>query len=104
MKWKQFLVWFKKFLNQAFNPFHEYERVEKMRDYAIVELDEDDILCRTHLDTERGVLMVTQISIVSPQTIQKFKDAGWTAEEGVLMGKDGKPVPVEPPTRPLQSF
>ena len=75
-----------------------------MNDYPIVELDDDDILCHTYIDSQRGVLMTTQISIVAPQTIEKFKDAGCTIEEGVLMGKDGKPVPVEPPTRLLQSL
>lgn len=41
--------------------------------------------------------------MVAPQTIEKFKDAGWLVEEGVLMGRDGKPVPKEPPTLPLRT-
>ena len=109
MKWKQFLVGFKEFLNRGFNPFHEYEKGEKMSDYAVVDLDEEDVLCHTRIDYQRGILRLTQISDVAPRTIKKFKDAGWTVEEGVLLergvliGKDGKPVPVEPPTHPLQS-
>ena len=76
-----------------------------MSDYAIVELDEEDIFHHTYIDHMRGILGLTQISVVSPQTVKKFKDAGWTIEEGVrlergvLIGKDGKPMPKKPSTR-----
>lgn len=74
-----------------------------MNDCVMVELDDNDLLYHTHIDYENCTLRLTQISIVAPHTIQRFKDAGWTVEEGVLMGKDDKPVPIKPPILPRQS-
>ncbi len=56
-----------------------------------VELDED-VLRYVTVDAEKKVLTLTQISIVAPKTIEKFKDAGWTVEEAILRDRFGNAV------------
>jgi len=52
---------------------------------------------------EEKIVMVTQCSYISEEAKNQLEEQGWKIIEGVLIDKEGKPLPKNPPTFPLIS-